>query len=518
MFHDTETIAAIASGLTTSGIGIIRISGPEAFDVAGRVARLKCGKPVRDVPSHSIRYGVVVDPGAPAIQPEVIDEALFMIMRGPATYTAEDTVEINCHGGPAVMRKVLQVILRNGARAAEPGEFTKRAFLNGRIDLSEAEAVMDVIDAKNEEAIKSAVKVLRGSVRREIEKDRALLLTHIARIEASLDDPEHLGFEDDLSEETGGDLSEDRDGGLYSGQFTDNYLEPERMKSAVYRDALNRDVTEVTDRLSHLLSHYDEGRLIREGIRTVILGKPNAGKSSLYNLLAGQDRAIVTDIAGTTRDVLEETVMLGGMTLILTDTAGIRETNEPVEKIGVERARKAASEADLILFVADATGPLDDEDLAILQLMEAESDKRKIALINKTDLLGDEASFRNIMNRLADAAGKHEEPGLFDRVIAFSATEATGYEELSATIRDLFMSGRLSMNEEVMITSERQRAAAEEALQSLGLVRQSLDNQLPEDFYAIDLMDAYTSLGRIIGADVGEDVVNEVFSRFCMGK
>ena len=491
-----ETIAAVASGMTASGIGIIRISGPEAFDVADRICRLRNGRSVKDERSHTVRYGCVVDGG------EVIDEALFLLMRAPATYTREDTVEIDCHGGPAVMRQILKAVLKNGARAAEPGEFTKRAFLNGRIDLSEAEAVMDVIDAKSEAAIKSAVKVLRGSVRREIEEIRSLLLTHLSRIEASIDDPEHLGLdeEDDLFSET-----EEAAPAL---TYTEDYLTPERMRADVYRDTLRRDIEAASNRLESLLSRYEEGRYIREGIKTVIIGKPNAGKSSLLNLLSGEERAIVTEMAGTTRDLLEETVTLGGLTLILTDTAGIRRTDELVEKIGVERAQKAAAEADLILYVADASRPFDSDDEQILEMVRGK--KTVVGLLNKSDLFEEDDLIRAVKEDLSER--------LSAPVLLFSATEGTGLKELGDLINDLFVSGALTYNEEVTIASERQRQAVSEALAALRQVGRSLDDRMPEDFYAIDLCDAYVSLGRVLGLEVGEDVISEVFARFCMGK
>ena len=518
-----ETIAAVASGMTASGIGIIRISGPEAFEIADKICRLRNGRSVKNERSHTVRYGYVVEPGGDGVRDDgpgdaaadrdgvsdngpargreiVIDEALFLLMRGPATYTREDTVEIDCHGGPAVMRQILKAVLKSGARAAEPGEFTKRAFLNGRIDLSEAEAVMDVINAKNEAAIKSAVKVLRGSVRREIEAMRSLLLTHLSRIEASIDDPEHLGLDEEA------DLFEDDSPAL---TYTENYLTPERMRADVYRDTLRRDAVSLTERLEALLARYDEGRYIREGIKTVIVGKPNAGKSSLLNLLSGEDRAIVTEMAGTTRDLLEETVTLGGLTLILTDTAGIRETDELVEKIGVERAQKAAAEADLILYVADASRPFDSDDEQILGMVRGK--KAVVGLLNKTDLFAeDSAGLKKIQEELAER--------LNAPVLLFSATEGTGLKEFSDLLSELFASGHLTYNEEVTIASERQRQAVAEALSALRQVVKSLDDRMPEDFYAIDLTDAYASLGRVLGLEVGEDVISEVFARFCMGK
>ena len=484
-----ETIAAIASGMTASGIGIVRISGPEAFPVADRICTLKNGRKPSEEPSHVIRYGYVTEDG------HVLDEALFMLMRSPRTFTTEDTVEINCHGGISAMRKVLLAALKAGARAAEPGEFTKRAFLNGRIDLSEAEAVMDLIEATNDYALKSAVSVLRGSVRREVEEIRITLLHHLSRIEASLDDPEHLGLD-----EEGEDPFEEAI--PYEGVYTEDFMQPERMKAEVYRKTLTKDVEAASQRIGRLIQSYEDGRLLRQGIRTVILGKPNAGKSSLLNLLSGQERAIVTDIEGTTRDILEETVRLSDLTLILTDTAGIRKTDEVVERIGVDRARQAAEEADLILYVADSLRELDENDREILHFLEG---KKAVTILNKMDQAGclEEETLRKLTG---------------GPVIAFSAKTGKGLEDLETCLKELFALGRIAMNEEVILTSERQRQALFEALSSLDEVKKSIAGRMSEDFYAIDLMEAYSSLGRVVGQDVGEDVINEVFSRFCMGK
>ncbi|MBQ0060017.1 MAG: tRNA uridine-5-carboxymethylaminomethyl(34) synthesis GTPase MnmE [Lachnospiraceae bacterium] len=478
MYNDT--IAAIASGMTASGIGIIRISGPEAFTVADKCCRLISGKSVKETPSHTIRLAHIYDLGN-----NLLDEVLVMKMAGPKSYTAEDTIEINCHGGPMVMKAILQTVYDCGCRPAEPGEFTKRAFLNGRMDLSEAEAVMDLIDARNQDAARSAVRVLNGSTKRQIEAIRELLLTHLARIEASLDDPEHLGFEDEEDD-----------------SFTDDYLIPEKMSSDVYRQKLGADLDQAEEKLDHMLEHYEDGRLRREGIRTVILGKPNAGKSSILNLLSGEERAIVTDIAGTTRDTLEEMVNLGGLTLVLTDTAGIHETDEVVERIGVEKAEKAADEADLILFVADVSRPLDEDDKKILSRIK---DRKVIILLNKSDLPK--------QVEMADISHFLDAPS-----VIFSAAKAEGKDQLADKVRELFDLGDLSFNEQDTVTSERQRQSLLKAKESMRLVRESLNNHLPEDFYAIDLMDIYRYLGEVLGEDVGEDVINEVFSRFCMGK
>ena len=454
------TIAAISTAMSASGIGIVRISGPDSMDVISRIYRSKGGKKkIKEVPTHTIHYGYIYD------EEELVDEVLVMIMRAPRTFTGEDTVEIDCHGGVYAMKKVLETVLKNGARIAEPGEFTKRAFLNGRLDLSQAEAVIDVINSQNEYALKSSMEQLRGSVRKSVKEIRSHLIYHIAYIESALYDPEHYDL-------TG------------------------------YPQELLEVVEKEQQEILRLLKTADDGKIIREGIKTVILGKPNAGKSSLLNLLLGENRAIVTDIAGTTRDILEEYINLHGVTLRMIDTAGIRETKDIVEKIGVEKAREMAKDADLILYVVDSSTPLDENDEEIISML---SDRKAIVLYNKTDL-----SSAVDMENLKEKTGH--------KVIPMSAVEETGIQELEEEIKNLFFSGNLSFNNEVYITNARHKEALEEAKNSLELVKKSIEAGMPEDFFSIDLMNAYESLGRIIGEAVGEDLVNEIFSKFCMGK
>ena len=454
------TIAAISTAMSASGIGIVRISGAEAMDVIAKIYRSKNGKKnICEVDSHTIHYGFIYD------GEEVVDEVLVMIMRGPRTYTGEDTVEIDCHGGVYAMKRVLETVLKNGAVIAEPGEFTKRAFLNGRLDLSQAEAVMDVIQAKNSMALKSSVEQLKGSVQRAVKEIRARLLHQIAYIETALDDPEHFDL-------TG------------------------------YPQELQGIVEEEGENISELLKTADDGRMIQEGIKTVILGKPNAGKSSLLNFLVGEDRAIVTEIAGTTRDILEEYISLNGITLRMIDTAGIRETEDIVEKIGVGKAKQMAEDADLILYVVDSSLPLDDNDHEIMELL---SGRKSIVIYNKTDL---EAA--------VDIEELKEKTG--SPVIPVSVVEETGLRQLEDEIKRMFFHGELSFNDEVYITNARHKAALEEAKESLKLVIGSIEMGMPEDFFSIDLMNAYESLGRIVGESVGEDLVNEIFSKFCVGK
>ena len=454
------TIAAISTAMSASGIGIVRISGENAMDVISRIYRSKGGKKkIKEVPSHTIHYGYIYN------GEELVDEVLVMIMRAPRTFTGEDTVEIDCHGGVYAMKRVLETVLKNGAEIAGPGEFTKRAFLNGRLDLSQAEAVMDVIQAKNDYALKSSMEQLRGSVQKAIRDIREKLIYHIAYIESALDDPEHISL-----------------------------------------DGYPQELLEVVDKeqqeVKRLLKSSSDGKIIQEGIQTVILGKPNAGKSSLLNLLLGENRAIVTDIAGTTRDILEEYITLHGITLKITDTAGIRETEDIVEKIGVDKAREMAQKADLILYVVDSSVPLDENDEEIMSMLGG---KKAIILYNKTDLTP--------VIPLEELREKTGHP-----VIPISAKEETGIMELEDKVKEMFFGGELSFNDEVYITNARHKAALEEADKSLDMVRNSIEMGMPEDFFSIDLMNAYENLGKILGESVGEDLVNEIFSKFCMGK
>lgn len=454
------TIAAISTAMSASGIGIVRISGEDAMNVIAKIYRSKNGrKNIKEVKTHTIHYGYIYDGD------ETVDEVLVMVMRGPKTYTGEDTVEIDCHGGVYAMKRVLETVLKNGAQVAEPGEFTKRAFLNGRLDLSQAEAVMDVIQAKSEVALKSSVEQLKGSVLRAVKEIRGKLLHHIAYIETALDDPEHFNL-----------------------------------------DGYPQELLEVAEaqkkKVQKLLKSADDGKMIQEGIRTVILGKPNAGKSSLLNFLVGEDRAIVTEIAGTTRDTLEEYISLHGISLRIIDTAGIRETEDVVEKIGVEKARQMAEKADLILYVVDSSQPLDENDQEIMELLRG---RKSIVIYNKTDLAS-----------AVDMGSLREKTG--SQVIPVSVVEETGIEDLEKSIREMFFQGEISFDDEVYITNARHKTALEEAEKSLEMVTESIEAGMPEDFFSIDLMGAYEALGKILGESLGEDLVNEIFSKFCVGK
>ncbi len=459
MINDTETIAAISTAMSNSGIGIVRISGDSAFDIINKIFKPFKEKDMKNVPGYTIHYGNIIEDG------KVLDEVLVMIMKAPHTYTREDTVEINCHGGMYVVNRVLNLVIKSGARIAEPGEFTKRAFLNGRIDLSQAEAVIDVINAENNYALKSAVTQLKGSVSRKIKEQRDILLGQSAYIEAALDDPEHYEMEG-------------------------------------YGEQLLPILENVRIQIDRLIATSEDGRIIKEGIKTVIVGKPNVGKSSLLNALLGADRAIVTDIAGTTRDILEENLKLNGITLNVYDTAGIRETDDIVEKIGVDKAKEHALDADLVIFVADASRPIDEDDMHIAGLIK---DKKVIMLLNKTDLV-----------RKADIAEISEKIGC--KVIETQIKNGRGMQEFAEEIRNMFFDKDIDFNDQIYITNARQKQLLIDASCALGRAIDSIKANVPEDFYTIDMLDAYEKLGLVIGEAIDDDLADEIFSRFCMGK
>lgn len=462
----TDTIAAIATAMSDSGIGIVRISGEEAMLLIDKIYRTKSGKKaLRGFASHTIHYGYIVDESE-----NIIDEVMVSVMKSPYSYTSENTVEINCHGGVLMVNRILEEVIKCGARIAEPGEFTKRAFLNGRIDLSKAEAVMDIIHSKNQFALKSSVSQLRGSVSDKVKKLRDEIIYEIAFIESALDDPEHISLEG-------------------------------------YHERLSSKTEEIISVISKLINSADSGKILKEGINTVIVGKPNAGKSSLLNILVGEEKAIVTDVAGTTRDVLEESIKLQGISLNIIDTAGIRMTEDIVEKIGVEKAKKYAAAADLIIYVVDASVPLDESDNEIIHLIE---DRKVIVLLNKTDLdmvVTEKYLIDRMNQRKKDIS-----------IIKTSTKDNKGIDIFEDTIKQMFFNGDISFNDEVFITNMRHKEALMDAYESMLQVRKSLMDYMPEDFYSIDLMSAYSSLGTIIGEEVGDDLVNEIFSKFCMGK
>jgi tRNA modification GTPase TrmE len=455
-----DTIAAISTGMTNAGIGIVRMSGDKSFDIINKIYRSKGNKKNLDsVESHTIHYGYIVD------ENEIVDEVLVMIMKGPNTFTAENVIEINCHGGVLVMKKILELLIKNGARCAEAGEFTKRAFLNGRLDLSQAEAVIDIINSKNEYALKSSISQLKGAVLNKIKDIRSKIIYEVAFIESALDDPEHINI----------------DG---------------------YKNQLLLVLNGVEEEFDELISSFENGKIIKEGIKVVIVGKPNAGKSSILNLLVREDKAIVTNVAGTTRDILEEQINLGGIGLNIVDTAGIRDTDDVVEQIGVRKAKEYAADSDLIIYVVDSSICLDENDEKIIDIIK---NKKVIVLLNKSDL--DTIITEDILKNKLKC-----------RVIPISAKENKGIDELEKGIKEMFYHGNISFNDQVYITNVRHKTALNEALESLKMVKNSIINDMPEDFLTIDLVDAYERLGKITGESMGEDLVNEIFSKFCTGK
>ncbi len=469
VYKERQTIAAISTAVSESGIGIVRMCGSQAIEIADKVYRGKKEKRLISQKTYTIHYGYILDGD------EIIDEVLVMLMRGPKTFTGEDTIEINCHGGVYVVNRVLDTLIKNGAGPAEPGEFTKRAFLNGKMDLSQAEAVIDVIQSENEYALQSSITQLRGGIKNKISDVRKEILYHTAFIESALDDPEHISV--------------------------DGY--GEKLKGIL--ENLMKEIKKMIDSSS-------SGRIIKEGINTVILGKPNAGKSSLLNTLLGEDRAIVTDIAGTTRDILQEHIRLQGISLNIVDTAGIRDTEDVIEKIGVDKAVQYAKESDLIIYVIDSSIDLDENDFSILSLLQ---EKKSVILLNKSDL-DKVIDFNKIRDKYLEINSTIKE---FDiPVIDISARNGQGIDILEQTIKDMFYKGHISFNTEVYITNARHKDFLMKAYDSLNKVIDSIMNQMPEDFYSIDLIDAYESLGMITGDTMGEDLINEIFSKFCMGK
>lgn len=459
---NTDTIAAIATAMSNSGIGIIRVSGNESIEIVDHIFKnSKKENSLKRYKSHTIHYGFIYD------EDKILDEVMVSVFKSPHSFTTEDTVEINCHGGILVLQKILELLIKNGARLAEPGEFTKRAFLNGRIDLSEAEAVMDVISSQNEMALQSSVKQLQGSVSDKVKELRSEIIYEIAFIESALDDPEHISL----------------DG---------------------FTERLENKIEFLSSSVDKLLSTAENGKMIREGIRTVIVGKPNAGKSSLLNLLAGEEKAIVTEIAGTTRDIIEENINLKGIHLHIIDTAGIRKSDDIVEQIGVEKAKKYTADSDLVIYVLDSSVPLDQNDYDIMEMIR---EKKCIILFNKTDMES-LVSFDDLKDKTDDS----------HIMIKISAKENTGIDDFEKAVEKMFFQGKIRENDEVMITNMRHKEALLEVKESLLQVKKSLDAGMPEDFYSIDLMSAYQSLGRIIGEETSEDLVNEIFSKFCMGK
>ena len=459
---ENYTIAAISTPLGAGGIGIVRMSGEDSFTIANKIFEGKNKKDVKDYKSHTIHYGKIVDPKTQ----EVIDEVLLSILKGPHTYTKENMIEINCHGGLIVVQKILQLVLREGAQLAEPGEFTKRAFLNGRIDLSQAEAVIDVINAQTELALQSSVSQLGGGLSEKVKVFRQELLEMIAHIEASIDYPEH-----DMEELT--------------------------------YEMIQTNTEQLLEKVNDFIQTADTGRMIKEGIQTVIIGKPNVGKSSLLNALLREQRAIVTNIPGTTRDILEEYVNIQGVPLKIVDTAGIRQTEDVVEQIGVEKSKSSIPQADLILVMMDASTPWAEEDHDIFELIQG---KQVLVLINKTDL-----------PRQLDIDLVTEYVPL-DSILEISIKEKIGLDLLEKTLKEMFFKGEIKMNETIFITNVRHKDALVKSKESLETVLETIELGLPEDCLSIDLQSAYEYLGEITGETVGESLIDQIFSQFCLGK
>lgn len=458
-----DTIAAIITALGPAGVGIIRISGSEALEIGDRVYKGK--KSLQEVLTHSVNYGHVYD----YKNKEVIDEALFLVMHGPHTFTGEDVVEIQCHGGYVVVQKVLELVLRNGARLAEPGEFSKRAFLNGKLDLSQAEAIMDIVNAKTDQSLKVAINQHQGKLSKTINKLRHNLLELLAYIEADIDFPD-----DDIERLTNEEIKE--------------------------------RILSLRERVSTILATAKRGKIIREGLNVVIIGKPNVGKSSLLNALLKENRAIVTDIPGTTRDAIEEFINLGGVPIKIIDTAGIRDTEDLVEKIGVEKAKEFINKADLVLFVLDILTGVTEADRNILN--NYLKDVPTIVLVNKSDLKDSNFDIESIKVAVGDDKA----------ILQISALESEGIDELEKQILELFFSGQIDTSIDELITNVRHVQALTSALDYLESALNSLNLYLPSDFLAIDLKAAWESLGKITGETVEEDLLDQIFSQFCLGK
>lgn len=455
-----DTIAAISTSIGEGGISIVRISGKDALSIAASIFKGKADRSIVDIKSYTMRYGSIIDIDTK----EIIDEVIISFMKGPKSFTAEDTIEINCHGGVIATNRVLQEVIKSGARLAEPGEFTKRAFLNGRIDLSQAEAVIDIIRAKTELSMKSAIAQAEGQISKKIKVLRNRLLEIIAHIEATVDFPE-----DDLEETT----------------------------SEITSSRLSKVLLEIDT----LLSSADEGKILRDGLTTVIIGKPNVGKSSLLNSLLMEKRAIVTDVPGTTRDVIEEYMNLDGIPIKITDTAGIRATEDFVEKIGVERSKEKVKDADLIILMLDASRELDIEDLEIIDFIK---DSKYMVLLNKSDL-------PNKINK-ADLKVLNSE-----YIIDVSAATGEGINVLKDTIKVLFFKGEITSSN-AMITNIRHKQALLKAKESCIYALEALKNTQAIDLASIDIRNAWSSLGEITGETIEEDIIDKIFSEFCIGK
>lgn len=457
-----NTIAAISTAMGTGGIAIIRVVGEDAFNIVDKIFKFKNkSKNFNNIDTHTINYGYIYD------EDEFIDEVLVSIMKAPNTFTKEDTVEINCHGGIIPTKKILELVLKMGARLAEPGEFTKRAFLNGRIDLSQAESVMDIINSKTEISLKNAVSQLQGNLSEEIDEIREIIVEIIANLEVSIDYPE----EEDIDNV--------------------NYKE------------VQQKLNKVNKKIKELIETADTGKILKKGIKTAIVGRPNVGKSSLMNQLLKENRAIVTEIAGTTRDTLEEEINLKGIPLTIIDTAGIRDTEDIVEKIGVDRSKEYINKADLIFVVLDASEKLKKEDIEILKRVK---DRNTIAVINKIDL--DKKICHTDVSEYIKS----------DRIVEISALKKKGIGNLENMLKEMFFDGKITFDQNIIITNSRHKNCLIKAKKDINEALKGIENNLEEDFLVIDLKNAYSNLGEIIGKSINDNIINEIFERFCLGK
>ena len=458
---DFDTITSISTPMGEGAIGIVRLSGPEAVEIGDKLYKGK--KKLKDVPSHTINYGHIIDPETD----EVVEEVMISVLRAPKTFTREDIIEINCHGGILTINRILELTMTHGARMAEPGEYTKRAFLNGRIDLSQAEAVMDFIRSKTDRASKVAMNQIEGRLSDLIKRQRQSILEILAQVEVNIDYPEYDDVEDATTE----------------------FLLAQSKK--------------IKNEINQLLETGTQGKIMREGLSTVIVGKPNVGKSSMLNNLIQDNKAIVTEVAGTTRDVLEEYVNVRGVPLRLVDTAGIRDTEDIVEKIGVERSRKALSEADLILFVLNNNEPLTEEDRTLYEVIKNED---SIVIVNKTDLER-RLDIEEVKTMIGDTP-----------LIQTSMLKQEGIDELELQIRDLFFGGEVQNQDMTYVSNSRHISLLKQARQTIQDAIDAAEAGIPMDMVQIDLTRTWELLGEIIGESASDELINQLFSQFCLGK